>query len=203
MKIHDMCHKIFRSNKLQADNCIEGFAKAMNDFDYKKHDARRSFAPSYEFVCSTLPGYKVRKCEEDFLQYTKNLTETPIETCLKLKHEIETSAHSDCVMDHVGKMMTYKKHVLDELKRHVKDLHPMHDTKMDYFCSHFDEKTKEQCSKHFSLFHNRHKHDTVLDRCADLTTNALETFESCVDVTIRERRAFKETMHLSYREPNH
>ncbi len=100
MKMHDICHKICRSNKLQTDNRIEGFAKAMNDFDYKKHDARRALAPSYEFVCSTLPCYKVRKCEEDFLQY-----------------------------------------------------------------------------KHFSLFHNQHKHDTVLDRCADLTTNALETFE--------------------------
>ena len=39
-----------------------------------------------------------------------------------------------------------------------------------------------------------------MDRCADLTTNALETFEPCVDITIRERRAFKETMHLSQKE---
>lgn len=101
---------------MQADNCIEGFAKAMNDFDNKKHDARRELAPSYEFVCSTLPGYKVRKCEEDFLQYTKNLTETPVETCLRHKHKVGTAAHSDCVMDHVGNMMVYKKHVMDELK---------------------------------------------------------------------------------------
>lgn len=92
---------------------------------------------------------------------------------------------------------------MDELKKHVKELHPMHDTNIDNFCSHFDDKTQKQCSKHFSLFRNQHKHDTVLERCTDLTTNALETFNSCVDITIRERRAFKETMHSSYRELNH
>jgi len=45
-------------------------------------------------------------------------------------------------MDHVGNMMVYKKHVMDELKQHVKGLHPMHDTNIDNFCSHFDEKTE-------------------------------------------------------------
>lgn len=113
----------------------------MNDFDRKNHNARKELAPSYEFVCSTLPGKNVRKCEEDFLDYTKNLAETPVETCLNHHHKLGSAAFTDCVMDHVGKMMVYKKHVMDDLKMKVKDLHPMHDTNLDYFCSKFDEKT--------------------------------------------------------------